>query len=367
MRFWPVFISFLFNVTYGLLLPLVPKLGLETAGVAFSSFALIKLVLTVPSGHLTDKLGSWRATGAALVLQALGLAAIVALPDHAWVGRGLEGFALALGQVAVVSLCRNACATPMEFEKLVGQVVGIGSLGYVVGPALGFFLMTGDPVVPIYLAGAATAAVAVVHFVLERVVAKPAAMTVHASDSLHVSPRIAILFMIALGCAKALVVGMEPLFAWWASDVFKLTPLVAGLTFVLLSVAFLVGTLKANLKLAVLSTVGVVFIEGALRGHVELWWIGLLLVGYWDGVVVSTSVGRLGWNKPDTVGRHNARWLALTDFPMAVMPVLVWSLREPDQWIPRASITTLTLAIGTFTLWKGLRSSSVVPAGTGSP
>ncbi|MEK7354960.1 MAG: MFS transporter [Bdellovibrionota bacterium] len=356
---WPTFLALMFNFTYGFLLPLIPRFGVESAGVAFSMFALVKLALTVPSGHLTDRLGAWRATGFALVVQALALGSIAFIPSQAWIGRGLQGFALALGQVAVISLCRTSSTNLVEFERLVARVIGIGSLGYVAGPALGFALAKASPQNAVFGAAVFTTLIAGIHF-LVGAVKKPARESESAPShaTAPVSWQVALTFMIALGCTKALIVGMEPVFAWWASDVFEFPPLVAGLTFVVLSVAFAVATWKPHLRTALACASGLVLIEISLRGMTNLWWLGIGAMGYWAGVSVTTSVAKLGWNKPETIGRTNSRWLLITDFPMSVMPVVAWSFREPSDVHFRGPIEAVLLLTACVCLSRGVRAAA---------
>ena len=356
MLYWIVFLSTLFNFTYGILLPVIPRLGLEAAGVAFSSFTLIKILCIIPCGLVADRIGHWKGLSLALLLQVSGLLIIWQMPEYVWLGRGFEGLALAMAQVAAISLCRVTEKTKEAFARAISLIMGVGSIGYILGPMTGFFLIEKGVFYPVVVAAGITFVVLILHLTLQKVLGVPS-VTEAAKDeeSEHFFWRDKIWFMVALGCGKALSVGMEPLFAWWTTEVFHLAPVWSGFSFVIMAVAFGVGNFFPRVWLASVSMVCVVFLEMSLAGQGAMWWPALFAIGYWAGTIMTLSVSELGWNKPETIGRANSIWLVLTDMPMAFTPVLIWELRNPADLLGRGIFEVVFVGTATFSLIWGLR------------
>jgi len=358
MLAWIVLLSTLFNFTYGLLLPVIPRLGIETAGIAFSSFTLIKILVMLPGGYFSDRVGHWRTLGLAVAIQLLGLIVIWQAPQVVWVGRGLEGIALALAQVSAISLCRTSITKKEEFGKAISKVMGIGSIGFLIGPITGFFLVEKGVDKPLIFGAGLTALFLVTHLILTPLISQRAKRalempTESSNENFHWKNQI--YFMLALGCGKALGVGMEPLFAWWSTDVFHFSPSLSGLTFVVMAVTFALGNFLPRRHLTPLVLIAVVLLELSLKGQTSLWWPCLALIGYWSGTILSLSISELGWNKPESIGASNSIWLVATDLPMALTPVLVWELRDPAAIVGRESIVLLFVFLATGGLLWGFR------------
>ncbi|MGZ3712537.1 MAG: MFS transporter, partial [Bdellovibrionota bacterium] len=139
-------LSFLFNFTYGVLLPIVPHLNEDIAGWAFTAFLLCKLLWLLPAGFVNDRVGSGRALTLALVIQCLALTAVALLPHYPWIGRSLEGVALAQGTLSTFGFLRLLAPEAAAFRASVAKLLGIGGLGMILGPFIGYSLLPLGPV-----------------------------------------------------------------------------------------------------------------------------------------------------------------------------------------------------------------------------
>lgn len=351
---WIVLLSFAFNFSYGVLLPIVPALNESGAGWAFTLFALFKVLCLAPAGLVSDKLGHARALALALAIQVAALVCITFWQQAPWIGRIFEGIALALGTVSAISFLRIVCPTPDAFTKAITRVLGAGGLASILGPLFGFWLLPLGATVPLVILIALNSALFLAHFLVARSPVQPAHETTETNTAAAPVAAIAAI-VIGLAAAKALAVGWEPNLAWWANHDMQLGATASGLTFIVMGLGFTIGALKPLRHFLWLGLAGFALLELAIRGHHPLWWAASPVLGYWYGAYVTLAIARLGWNKPGTIGRFNSGWMLVTDFPMALVPVVVWEWRAPSPGIYRAGfgVTLALISIaGLWTLWR---------------
>lgn len=347
-------LSFLFNFTYGVLLPIVPHLNEDIAGWAFTAFLLCKLIWLLPAGVINDRIGSRASLTLALVVQVVALFAIAKLPHYPWIGRSLEGVALAQGTLSTFGFLRLLAPEQNLFQSAVGKLLSIGGLGMILGPFVGYAGLPLGPVNAILALGALNAAFLLALMVLAPGVKAAERIGEEAPDEVHGR----LFWMVAgLTAAKALAVGWEPNLAWWAQSRMQFSAPVAGFSFLLLGLSFIWGSLKPNTIASLLSFVGFFFLELALAGTSWGWWPAVVVLGFWYGTYVTFAVGRLGWNKPEKIGRHNSVWMLVTDLPMAFVPAILWQWREQEQSsvLLRAGLAGVLLAVAAFSLWRGMQ------------
>jgi MFS family permease len=350
-------LSFLFNFTYGVLLPIVPHLNEDVAGWAFTAFLLCKLLWLLPAGIVNDKVGSGRALTLALVIQCLALTAVALLPHYPWIGRSLEGVALAQGTLSTFGFLRVLAPEAGIFRSSVAKLLGVGGLGMILGPFVGYSLLPLGPVQAILALACINAIFLFVHCVMDRKVLSLAEK--NSDEKFPVEKGNSVFwFVLGLTAAKALAVGWEPNLAWWAQSKLHFSPAVAGGSFLVLGLSFIAGSLKPKTIASLLSFAGFFGLELALRGSTWAWWPALAALGYWYGVYVTIAVGRLGWDKPERIGRHNSVWMLVTDLPMAFVPAILWAWREQDAAPLRWVLAFVLLVIGAFSLWRG---TSIAP------
>jgi MFS family permease len=348
-------LSFLFNFTYGVLLPIIPHLNEDVAGWAFTAFLLCKLLWYVPAGHVNDRVGSGPALTLALVIQVLALTTIALLPHYPWLGRCLEGVALAQGTLSTFGFIRILAPEQAAFRASVAKLLGIGGLGMIVGPFIGYSLLPLGPAQAILALAGLNALFLGGQVFLARAVPARDAPHSEPTETEHFGH--ALWFVAGLTAAKALAVGWEPNLAWWAQSFLGFSPAVAGASFLVLGVAFILGSLRPQPIATFFSFVAYHFVEYAIapKGDPHFWWFGLAILGYWYGMYVTIAVGRLGWDKPEKIGRHNSVWMLVTDLPMAFVPAILWHWREHESFLARYALAGALLVIAGVSLWRGLR------------
>lgn len=350
-------LSFLFNFTYGVLLPIVPHLNEDIAGWAFTAFLLCKLLWLIPAGFVNDRVGSGRALTLALIVQCIALAAVALLPHYPWVGRSLEGIALAQGTLSTFGFLRLLAPEPAVFRASVAKLLGIGGLGMIIGPFVGYALLPLGPVEAILALATLNAVFLFFQCTMYR--HEETVLPVH--EAAPEAPRTVFWFVLGLTAAKALAVGWEPNLAWWAQSTLHLSAAVAGASFLVLGLSFILGSLRPHPVATIFSLLGFFGLEAALGGTAWAWWPALAALGYWYGVFVTIAVGRLGWDKPEKIGRHNSVWMLVTDLPMAFVPAILWQWRSQDEAFQRWALAGILLGTAAISLWRGLARDSRAP------
>jgi hypothetical protein len=373
---WIIALSVLFQFCLGAMLPLLPAIAPEDAGIAFSAFSLMKVAFLVPAGRITDRIGHARAVTLTLVFQVAALALIALFPERPWIGRVLEGMALAQGTVSTVSLLRVACAAPGDFERAMGRLMGAGSVGFLFGPLVGYAVVAAaTPRALVVLLVALTAVALTVQLALER---RPASRGARRSpeermrggsarsaegDAVPTRPSngTAARFYVILGlaAAKMLSIAWQPNLAWWNTHEMAFGPLVAAATFLVMGVAFALGAwLRARVHHALVATAGILgfaLLEASIRGSPWAWWPSALLMGFWFGGYLTRAIARLGWNRPEHLGRTNSTWMIMTDLPMALGPWIVWHWRAPEPGMARLGLGFALLAVASVGIAIGDR------------
>lgn len=345
MVYWVVGCTLWFNFALGALIPITPKLNHALAGVAFSAFVLVKIIVFVPAGIISDKIGHYRGFLIGLVSQALTLALIALFPDWVWLARGLEGVSLAFGTVAALSLLRVYSKDHADFKRSISLLMGIGSSGMLIGPFFGF---TVEPRLALQVMAGVSALLIPLHLILTRAHQR-AQLTVLSSPTQ--AARVAWPVLISFGLVKALAAGTQPLIGWWATEAIGLSKLSAGLSFVFLSVGFMLANWRPRWETALAGLTGLALIESSLTGRPYAWWPGLVGLGLFSGTMVNLTLSKLGWNNPEKIGLHNSKLMALSDLPMMVTPALFWELRNPSDIAIRLPVFALT-AIAVLVLMR---------------
>ncbi|MGK5090120.1 MFS transporter [Bdellovibrionota bacterium FG-2] len=352
---WVIILNVGLNFIYGVMLPLIPTLNVENAGFAFSAFALAKVFCLPFAGIIGDRIGHSRGLALTLILQVVALICMLVLPEFAWIGRIFEGAALAQGMVSAVSLLRIKTSDPMHFSKSISRLMSGGALGFIVGPLLGYLLLPwGSTLILLILLGVSGVLLGA-HLLRFVTLEAPVAAAQESVPRMPRMPRMNVEFfdrsmlftVLGFAAAKVLGVGLQPNLAWWANHDVGLSATLSGASFILMGVGFAVGAAKQFRGFGYLPILGLLFLELAIHGQPAFWWGAVPLLGYWFGCYVTTAVSKLGWNRPENIGRFNSKWMLFTDFPMALVPMLVWQWRAPE---PSASRLLFELGFAVLAL-----------------
>ncbi len=151
------------NLGVSVIFPLIPHLaqsGPHTVGWIFSSYAAALVIAHIIGGALADRFDTRRVLAFALwgyVLTLLAFCVARGVPALITV-RALEGFAIGLVIPCVMKLVIEGA--PVERRgRAIGLVMGVGGLGYIIGPVMGGKLATFSLNLP-FLVAAGVAGVA---------------------------------------------------------------------------------------------------------------------------------------------------------------------------------------------------------------
>jgi DHA1 family tetracycline resistance protein-like MFS transporter len=128
----------------GMVAPLLPEIeartgaGDEALGLALAAYAIPILVISIPVGHLADRIGRRPLLLGGLVLTGIGSILIATSGALAplLAGRAVQGFGSTLSWVAALALVSDL-ARPGRKGEALGFAFAANSLGAVGGPALG--------------------------------------------------------------------------------------------------------------------------------------------------------------------------------------------------------------------------------------
>ncbi|MCO5142967.1 MAG: MFS transporter [Oligoflexia bacterium] len=341
MEFFLYFLSFFFNFTYGVLLPIIPHLDTEHAGWAFTAFLLAKLVWFIPAGFISDYIGHKKGLLLALFAQSIALIFIAEFSSLPWLGRIFEGIALAQGTLSTFAFLRVIKKEAHSFQKSISHLLALGGLGMIFGPTIGYIALTWNANLILWILAISSALLFLFCFFLKEL--KKINQTQRSEK--NIQGREFYCLVIGLTAAKAIGVGWEPNLAWWAQSSLHLSATLAGLSFLILGLSFVLGSIFANKIFIPIVFLGFMALELSLGGIKWLWWPAMFSFGLWYGIYITISVAKLGWSEPDRIGKHNAIWMLLTDVPMTFIPAILWNWREMHYQIPRASLGFILLFI----------------------
>ena len=341
---WIVICTIWFNFVLGSLIPITPRLNEEMAGVAFSAFAFMKILVFLPAGWISDRIGHYKGFAISLVAQLVTLGGILFFPNWIWLARSMEGITLAFGTISALALLRLYAKDQVHFNKSISLLMGVGSSGFLFGPFFGYQLETQMALTILFVG---SVAILILHGLFFRLHEKAIQNCLQTTEGASAVPWALVL---CFGLVKGLGVGTEPLLGWWATERIGLSPTMAGLTFVSAAIGFMLGNVRPRLFTAALGLLGLVFIELALAEYRFLWWPGLIFLGLFSGTSINLCLSRLGWNKPENLGSANAKWLAMSDIPMMLTPALLWSIRDQSFWLTRFLGLSGTMLVSLFLL-----------------
>ncbi len=157
---------FVVSLGYGVVVPLLPQLlagrgapsadasGAPAISIVYALYAAAKISAQVPGGAWVDAAGGQRVLRAALWLFCLSLLGFLFPLGVGWFAlvRALEGAATGLVYPAVFALVLQS-AGEARAGRRIGMVVGLGTSGLLVGPALGGWLGAREGLPPFLSAG----------------------------------------------------------------------------------------------------------------------------------------------------------------------------------------------------------------------
>ncbi len=147
------------TVAYAAVIPLIPhyraEFGLSPfgAGVLIASYSAAVLLFALPSGQLSDLLGSkWMTTvGAVALVAGMLLMAIANSFLVLLLARVLQGGADAVVWSAGIAWVSSVSA-PEERGGRIGVIQGSGTIGFIAGPVIGAVAISGVGITPTFLA-----------------------------------------------------------------------------------------------------------------------------------------------------------------------------------------------------------------------
>ncbi|MBK7892030.1 MAG: hypothetical protein IPJ84_14685 [Bdellovibrionales bacterium] len=125
--------------------------------------------------------------------------------------------------------------------------------------------------------------------------------------------------ILGMAAVKCILIGWQLNMVFWVGELFGPSSIWNGVSFIVLGIFFALGSIRPNHWDILAGALGMITLEVGLLRHPVMWWVSLVLLGYWFGSYLSYTTGKLGWNQPEKVGQQNSFWLALTDLPSALI------------------------------------------------
>ena len=333
MHIWLNSLSFLINFTFGVLLVILPSVNEASAGIAYGMFFLAKMLFLIPAGCLGDRIGHSRGILMAILLQIGGLLTIDLLPHWVWVGRLLEGMALAQGTVSVISLYRLETSVFGDFSSRITKLLTFSSAGFLLGPPFGYAISSFGPSFILRMLATVYLLTIPIHFLSTPLLKKMPENQIHdfSFEPNSLEPLVEIKhklpWVVTLAAVKGLALGWLPLITWWTKQKMEYGTLWAGAGFIVLGLAFMCGTrLKAS-WLILIGPLSFGLLEFASPENTWAWWTGLLMLGTWYGSGIATSTSQLGWSDTEKLGQYNSFWMLMTETLAAIVPMVIWKWR----------------------------------------
>lgn len=327
-------------------------MNMETAGWAFTLYYVFKVIWYLPAGRVSDGLGHYNALLLALVFQAVAVIILWLRPDWAMLARTLEGIALAQSTISSLSALRMRHEHLEIFSLSVNRLMLAGSIGFLLGPVFGFLTYQTYSDFLLFTLLAITFAGFVVVIKMRR--PNKLATLDKNSFEVEIKPNGFWRLIVGMAAVKCVLIGWQLNMVFWTTELFGTGSVWSGISFIILGVLFAVGSIKPSGLDIFAGMIGMIVLEIALVNYPSLWWLSLILLGYWFGSYLSYTTGRLGWNRPEKTGSQNSFWLALTDLPSAFVPVIMWQWRQPEHVSYRVILGMILLLLAFFSLW-GIR------------
>ncbi|MBK6811241.1 MAG: MFS transporter [Sandaracinaceae bacterium] len=366
-------LSFLVNLGYGIVLPVLPTLAHATpvdVGFMYSIFSAAKLVALLIGGAAADRVGAervlrWGVVAYAVSLAGLGWADSV---SSVLVFRAVEGLAVGVVVPAVSAIVLSTGDAP-DFTRRHGIVLGVGGAGMVVGPLVGFAVGR-ESVRPAMLATAGVTLLAawLVPKLAAHVRASSAGPVSLARELLgYARSGVFVILVLPLAFGKLAFGLLQPLLPLHAERI-ALTDLEVAALFGATGVLFALMQPVAGVVRRRFSARGMTAAFAALAALAFVamaFWLGKLgFVGSYLAYVVFGSLlfaansglmGETYHEAQDDHGKVFGAMHAVTDLGMLVGPPLLLALYERDAALTFLALTSLgVVATGIFAL--GTRS-----------
>lgn len=355
---WIYVLNFYINFCAGLLLALLPRIDMEKTGVIYGFLFLCKAVFMIPAGYWGDKFGHQRLLTLAILAQTIGFTLLAWKSEFAIYGRSFEGVALACGAVACIAIFRSLSKDEQEFTNKIKILFGTGSLGYILGPVVGFLFKQVDLQIVVGGLAASSLLFFIIQIFSKRLTnhfVSPLVSTEHPFSLGHF-----LLLIVPLGAVKGLGRAYEPLISYWSQYSLSLNSLVAGITFAVLGASFLIGTQWVHklkkIVVFIAGILGIFVMNYSLNNSGTAWLVSIFLFGLWYGFYLTLGLAYVGWRRNSNVGVYTSIWMLLSDLGTIVMPMWFWQIRDPEYSLLRSSFTLLILVVvGICYAWYGRR------------
>ncbi len=351
MRTLALWVNFVFNFTFGALVPIIPLMSQDHAGVAYGSYGLAKVLFFIPAGILVDKIGGKVCILLTIILEILALAILAYLPGHAIWGRTVEGMALALGTVTLFSLYRQLSDNEEEYKSNISQIIVSTGLGFLIGPMGSYLLLANGAVFVLNCLILLNFATLIVYVFYQNQYPNESGFEIKENGSLKVSyALVAVMFI-----TKFLQIGFHPVITHWNKVFFQFSYEVSGLVFIATGIAFMAGAVLSRRSLWFTVFPGVIVFELSFYwNNGVFYYLGLMIMSFWFGSIMADTVGKLGFSDLNKLGLRNSLWLLVSDISIFFGPIALWEIRgtEIDEIYLRGGFLLAATALTVFLYLK---------------
>lgn len=320
-------INFVINFTFGALIPIIPEMNKDNAGFAYGSYGFAKVLFFIPAGFIVDKYGSKKSVIITIVLEILAISAMRFLPHGEYIGRTLEGMALAIGTITLFHLFREMALNHKEYSKNVSMGVFYTGLGFLTGPMVSYLLLKNG----VDFVLSSLIAINVFTFILylmkyNTVDFARVTLEIAQTDSRKIS----ISLVIVITIVKFLQIGFHPLMTHWNKELFEFSFEVSGMLFITSGFGFMMGALRPRPWYCFAFFPGIVLLEYSFFGHAWMYFVAMAILSFSFGGVLADVISKLGFSDLNRLGIRNSIWLLVSDISLFTGPVVLWEMRHND-------------------------------------
>ena len=231
------FAAFTDMVTYSVAVPVLPDLSRRfgasptVIGLLFSSFGATLLLVSVPMGAVSDRVGRKLPLVGGLIALAIANAMFAYATRLPWLfaARLLQGAADAVTWVVGFALVADLYG-PRERGRVMGLVMAGSNLGFMLGPTIGGWLYEAGGVLLPFLSVAALALIGAAGFQLLHI-PPPRQEGERLPLRLMLRERTVTICVLVVVLAASTIAMLEPVLSLWFSDALALSPSRIGLVF----------------------------------------------------------------------------------------------------------------------------------------
>jgi len=346
------FLNIFFNFFYGMFIPIIPLMNEAQAGVAFSCYGLSKIFTYYVFGKMIDSGKIKLSLILTLFFIFLVPVLYLLLPNIPLVAKFVEGIAFAGGTVFCFTFITLISISKEKFEIELKKIMILSSIGSLLGPMAGYAFIGQDikSASLLFLGLAVLINITGFLFIKQLDQLNKNKINIEFSDSRADKLNLNLVMLVLI--FKGILMGIQPLIAYWCKDIFGFTLFVSGAAYLVSGLGFIAGTLRPRFLSILVPIVSFGLLELSFVYKSELFWIANFAISFWLGSSLVKCIIDLGWVTTDKAGKLNSSWMAISDIPLMITPALFWEVKSTNDLKLRVSLIGLLVVIAFLLQFK---------------